>query len=189
MTRSLVNVQTYFGMRVAEPHHDATPHWHGLIFSKDVDRVCAVMRAHGLRDSGNEAGAQERRVKFERIDSAKGSAVGYIAKYIAKNIDGHAVGDHKTQEGYIVQDDGTCRQSSIRPLPEGPTVLYPPRQYVAASFAPHHQPSKSSAQGSIVHTKPLTLQRQAFDISQCFQLAYKICRDLNKPRCTTRGSS
>ncbi|WP_308112704.1 MULTISPECIES: replication endonuclease [Paraburkholderia] len=96
---------TYFGMRVAEPHHDATPHWHGLIFSNDVDRVCAVMRTHGLRDSGNEAGAQERRVKFERIDSAKGSAVGYIAKYIAKNIDGHAVGDHKTQEGYIVQAD------------------------------------------------------------------------------------
>lgn len=96
---------TYFGMRVAEPHHDATPHWHGLIFSNNVDRVCAVMRAHGLRDSGNEAGAQERRVKFERIDSAKGSAVGYIAKYIAKNIDGHAVGDHKTQEGYIVQAD------------------------------------------------------------------------------------
>lgn len=84
---------TYFDMRVAEPHHDATPHWHGLIFSNDVDRVCAVMHAHGLRDSGNEAGAQERRVKFERIDSAKGSAVGYIAKYIAKNIDGHAVGD------------------------------------------------------------------------------------------------
>ena len=96
---------TYFGMRVAEPHHDATPHWHGLIFSNNVDRVCAVMRAHGLRDSGNEAGAQERRVKFERIDSTKGSAVGYIAKYIAKNIDGHAVGDHKTQEGYIVQAD------------------------------------------------------------------------------------
>ena len=96
---------TYFGMRVAEPHHDSTPHWHGLVFSNDVERFCAVMRKHGLKDSGNERGAQERRVGFERIDSAKGSAVGYIAKYIAKNIDGAHVGDHKTNEGFVVQPD------------------------------------------------------------------------------------
>ncbi len=96
---------TYFGMRVAEPHHDSTPHWHGLIFSNNVERVCAVMTAHGLKDSPNERGAKERRVNFTRIDSAKGSAVGYIAKYIAKNIDGAHVGEHKTQEKFIVQSD------------------------------------------------------------------------------------
>jgi hypothetical protein len=96
---------TYFGMRVAEPHHDSTPHWHGLIFSNNVERVCAVMKAHGLKDSPNERGAAERRVNFTRIDSAKGSAVGYIAKYIAKNIDGAHVGEHKTQEKFIVQSD------------------------------------------------------------------------------------
>ncbi|NOV27666.1 replication endonuclease [Cupriavidus necator] len=95
----------YFGVRVAEPHHDGCPHWHGLLFSNDLDTVCRVIRAQGLKDSPNEAGAQERRVRFERIDRAKGSAVGYIAKYIAKNIDGHAVGDHKTKEGYVVQAD------------------------------------------------------------------------------------
>ncbi|WP_063891591.1 replication endonuclease [Burkholderia ubonensis] len=96
---------SFFGMRVAEPHHDATPHWHGLVFSNNVDRFCAVMRAHGLADAGDERGAQERRVRFERIDSAKGSAVGYVAKYIAKNVDGAHVGEHKTQEGYVVQAD------------------------------------------------------------------------------------
>ncbi|WP_422648620.1 Replication protein [Cupriavidus sp. H18C1] len=95
----------YFGMRVAEPHHDACPHWHGLLFSDRVETVCDVIRAHALRDSGEEAGAKLRRVRFERIDRAKGSAVGYIAKYIAKNIDGHAVGDHQTAEGYTVQAD------------------------------------------------------------------------------------
>lgn len=96
---------TYFGMRVAEPHHDSCPHWHGLLFSDRVNDVCRVIREHALRDSGDEAGAQKRRCRFERIDRAKGSAVGYIAKYIAKNIDGHAVGDHKTGEGYVVQAD------------------------------------------------------------------------------------
>lgn len=96
---------TYFGMRVAEPNHDATPHWHGLVFSNNIERFCAVMRAHGLRDSGDEKGAAEHRVHFEVIDDAKGSAVGYISKYISKNIDGHAVGDHKTKEGYVVVPD------------------------------------------------------------------------------------
>lgn len=95
----------FFGMRVAEPHHDGCPHWHGLLFSNRVQEVCEVMREHALRDSGDEAGAKLRRVRFEHIDSAKGSAVGYIAKYIAKNIDGHAVGEHKTAEGYTVQAD------------------------------------------------------------------------------------
>ncbi|WP_322005240.1 replication endonuclease [Paraburkholderia tropica] len=96
---------TYFGMRVAEPHHDSTPHWHGLVFTNDIDGFCRVMRAYGLADEPNEKGAQERRVKFEVIDRARGSAVGYVAKYIAKNIDGHAVGEHKTGEGYVVQAD------------------------------------------------------------------------------------
>jgi hypothetical protein len=95
----------FFGMRVAEPHHDGCPHWHGLLFSDRVAEVCEVIRAHALRDSGEEAGAKVRRVRFEQIDRAKGSAVGYIAKYIAKNIDGHAVGDHKTVEGFTVQAD------------------------------------------------------------------------------------
>ncbi len=96
---------TFFGMRVAEPHHDSTPHWHGLVFSNNVDRFCSIMRRHGLKDSASERGAQERRVRFERIDRAKGSAVGYIAKYIAKNIDGAHVGEHKTSEGFVVQAD------------------------------------------------------------------------------------
>ena len=95
----------YFGMRVAEPHHDSCPHWHGLIFSNDVPAVCAVIREHGLKDSPDEPGAQERRVDFEVIDKAKGSAVAYLSKYISKNIDGHGVGDHKTQDGFIVTTD------------------------------------------------------------------------------------
>jgi hypothetical protein len=79
-----------YGFRVAEPQHDGTPHWHLLVFCDS--RVTAVVREvvadYALRDSGDEKGAQEARVKFEAIDWSMGTAVGYIAKYIAKNTDG-----------------------------------------------------------------------------------------------------
>ncbi|PJO77124.1 replication endonuclease [Neisseria brasiliensis] len=140
-----------YGFRVAEPHHDGTPHWHGLLFmppeSRDTFR--RVVAKHGCREdreelglryfaSKKEAAAEARqirarllaengsaptlkaiqaglkteadywankyfkfwkqtkasaRVDFESINWARGSAAGYIAKYIAKNIDG------KTQSG------------------------------------------------------------------------------------------
>ncbi|WP_444632778.1 replication endonuclease [Cupriavidus oxalaticus] len=96
---------TRFGMRVAEPHHDSCPHWHGIIFSDRVEEACAVIREYALRDSPDEKGAQIRRVKFDPIVPAKGSAVAYVAKYISKNIDGHGVGDHKTVDGFVVVND------------------------------------------------------------------------------------
>lgn len=96
---------TRFGMRVAEPHHDSCPHWHGIIFSDQIEEVCQVIREYALRDSPEEKGAQIRRVKFDPIVAAKGSAVAYVAKYISKNIDGHGVGDHKTVDGFVVVND------------------------------------------------------------------------------------
>lgn len=38
-----------------------------------------------------EPGAKQHRADFKVIDAAKGSAAGYIAKYVAKNIDGYAL--------------------------------------------------------------------------------------------------
>ena len=76
-----------FGFRVAEPHHDGTPHWHGLLWCKpdQRERVTAVIRGQWLKDAGDEPGAQAHRFKAKELD--KGGASGYIAKYIAKGID------------------------------------------------------------------------------------------------------
>ena len=50
-----------------------------------------------MEEDGNEKGAQKYRVKVKKIDPAKGSAVGYIVKYISKNIHGkHVDTDHET---------------------------------------------------------------------------------------------
>ena len=78
-----------YGFRVAEPHHDATPHWHALFwFASDADAAIAekVIREMWLSEYGNENGASEHRVKCVSIDRERGSAAGYIAKYITKNV-------------------------------------------------------------------------------------------------------
>lgn len=82
-----------YGLRVVEPHHDACPHWHVLGFVKPEheETVIQTMREYALRDSPNEPGAAERRFKVERIDPSKGSATGYVAKYVSKSIDGEGV--------------------------------------------------------------------------------------------------
>lgn len=82
-----------YGLRVVEPHHDACPHWHVLVFiaPEHVQGFTAAVRAYALADSPNEPGAQERRFTVEAIDPAKGSAVGYVAKYVSKSIDGEGL--------------------------------------------------------------------------------------------------
>lgn len=79
-----------YGFRVAEPHHDGCPHWHLLLFCAPdfVRDALAIAARYALADSPNEAGAKKHRFTVKRIDPAQGSATGYIAKYIAKNIDG-----------------------------------------------------------------------------------------------------
>jgi hypothetical protein len=84
----------YFGLRVVEPHHDGTPHWHMLVFVNpdQAEALITTLRDYALAESPDEPGAQKRRFTVERIDPAKGTAAGYVAKYIAKNVDGEHVG-------------------------------------------------------------------------------------------------
>lgn len=133
---------TLYGVRVAEPHHDGTPHWHMLLFiapmlaagRSAVARVKAIIRRYLLRGdfkpikkqqiaanirasrqtirhANNWAGViqsqqiiDQRRAEkadgarlrracdFKEIDWARGSAAGYLVKYLAKNISGERVG-------------------------------------------------------------------------------------------------
>lgn len=80
-----------FGFRVAEPHHDETPHWHLLLFMapENIDLATDIFQEQALKEDGNEPGALENRFEMKLIDKEKGSATAYIAKYISKNIDGY----------------------------------------------------------------------------------------------------
>lgn len=83
-----------YGFRIAEPHHDGTPHWHLLLYVRpgDVEEFCAVIRAYWMAESPDEPGAQSHRVQIQRLDPRKGTATGYLAKYVSKNIDGYGLG-------------------------------------------------------------------------------------------------
>ena len=82
-----------YGFRVAEPHQDATPHWHALLYmdAKHEASVQQVIRQYALQDSPNENGAQKHRVNAVKIDRSKGTGTSYLAKYISKGIDGHGL--------------------------------------------------------------------------------------------------
>src|SRR5471030_624025 len=92
-----------FGFRVVEPHHDGTPHWHMLLFMRpsDVEQVRDILCYYSRLEDSEElqsANALKGRFHVEPIDPAKGSATGYIAKYISKNIDGYALDGEKDHE-------------------------------------------------------------------------------------------
>lgn len=99
-----------FGIRVAEPHHDGTPHWHMLMFMlpEDVERVRLIIRDYAWEEDRNELRsdkAKKARFHAEAIDPEKGSATGYVAKYISKNIDGYAVdGETDDESGKLLKE-------------------------------------------------------------------------------------
>ena len=159
-----------YGFRVVEPHHDGTPHWHGLFFMDKAHRQTfrRIVARHGCRDSREELGlgyfetaaaarrrareiqaaqkaagktvqtlAQisgslkveadfwqnadarifqkvQKRVDFQAINWARGTAAGYIAKYIAKNIDGKNHWGESVGEDYESSDFASAVETAER---------------------------------------------------------------------------
>lgn len=99
-----------FGIRVAEPHHDGTPHWHMLMFMlpEDVERVRLIIRDYAWEEDRHELRSDKvKKARFhaEAIDPEKGSATGYVAKYISKNIDGYALdGETDDESGELLKE-------------------------------------------------------------------------------------
>lgn len=104
-----------FGFRVCEPHHDGTPHFHFLLFFPPLqaEKAWEIFRFHALAEDGSEKGAKKYRADRKTIDPAKGTASGYIAKYISKNIDGMGLSNNEAAavdlEGEVKASEGAGR--------------------------------------------------------------------------------
>lgn len=106
----------FFGFRVAEPHHDGCPHWHMLLFvdRRHAEALRGLLRAYWLQDSGDEPGAEQHRFKAVEIDPKKGDAAGYVAKYIAKNIDDTGLAAHLDEADGVTLEIGTASGNKAR---------------------------------------------------------------------------
>ncbi|EKN4116029.1 replication endonuclease [Yersinia enterocolitica] len=103
------NKLSVYGMRVVEPHHDGTPHWHMMLFCKRRQRqqIIDIMRRYALKEDSDERGAAKYRFECKHLN--KGGAAGYIAKYIAKNIDGYALeGERDHETGELLTDSAAA---------------------------------------------------------------------------------
>lgn len=91
----------WYGVRVAEPHHDGTVHWHLLCFMRKKERrsITALLRKFAIRADREELGNNTGpRFKSELINPRKGTPTSYIAKYISKNIDGRGLAKEISKE-------------------------------------------------------------------------------------------
>ena len=99
----------WYGVRVAEPHHDGTVHWHLLCFMRKKERraITAMLRKFAIREDREELGNNTGpRFKSELINPRKGTPTSYIAKYISKNIDGRGLsGEISKETGKSLRDN------------------------------------------------------------------------------------
>ncbi|WP_430998345.1 replication endonuclease [Klebsiella pneumoniae] len=91
----------WYGVRVAEPHHDGTVHWHLLCFMRKKERraITALLRKFAIREDREELGNNTGpRFQSKLINPRKGTPTSYIAKYISKNIDGRGLANEISKE-------------------------------------------------------------------------------------------
>ncbi|HFO8151302.1 TPA: replication endonuclease [Escherichia coli] len=106
-----------FGLRSAEPHHDGTPHWHGVLYVHQDHAVALqeILEYYANRDDDVEKvttrkAGRKSHLEIKPVLDDLGSATAYIAKHIGMNIDGCAPGgmNHETGHSLVV----TARHAS-----------------------------------------------------------------------------
>ncbi|WP_025822951.1 replication endonuclease [Shewanella marina] len=102
------------GVRVVEPHKDGTPHWHMVLFAfpQQVGAVKTILTKYAFEVDGTENGAKKYRLDVKPLDPQKGSAVGYIIKYISKNINGQFIKDGGDYEAETDAETGAKMAAS-----------------------------------------------------------------------------
>ena len=79
-----------FGTRVAEPHHDGTPHWHMVLYfvPSQVHAAKQVFRRFALQHDPLEKGAKKYRYDWKSLNlqDETQSVTGYLLKYLLKNV-------------------------------------------------------------------------------------------------------
>ncbi len=97
-----------FGIRTVEPHHDGTPHWHLVLWfhPNDTEEATCIFQRYALAEDGDEPGADKYRFEAVEEDKTRGRAIGYIVKYISKNIDGYGLdGEADRETGKSLKDE------------------------------------------------------------------------------------
>ena len=88
-----------FGFRVVEPHHDGCPHWHMILWFRpdQQQKATYIFEQYAIAEDKEELRQRDGKLNIEPrfkpvvIDPEKGSAAGYVVKYVSKNIDGAGV--------------------------------------------------------------------------------------------------
>ncbi|MFB9133499.1 replication endonuclease [Vibrio olivae] len=85
----------WFGLRVAEPHKDGTPHAHMFLYVRPDQKqaLINIIEAVAIDEDKDELmvkGTLDKtpRITIKECDPSLGTATGYIIKYISKNING-----------------------------------------------------------------------------------------------------
>lgn len=101
------------GVRVVEPHKDACPHWHMLVFFPDGQEEAALNIARDVfceKDrhelTNQKTGKEDLTPRFDAKFMTVGvdengrecSPVSYLAKYISKNVDGFGLENEQDHE-------------------------------------------------------------------------------------------
>lgn len=138
-----------YGFRVAEPHHDGCTHWHMVLFmpAAHIPVFIRNLSRYALAEDGDAPGAQEKRVTFQELDPAQGSAAAYMAKYVAKNIGDGTIevdkngNDKITKEMRVDAWAGLWGIRQFQPLGQPPVTGYREMRRVPESEiegAPEH---------------------------------------------------